>query len=482
MPASPPSRLGHDPGRIRCDLRLFAARRRCYHAGMKTLPSLGALFLPVAVLANGGGYQYGNSKLGSLELFQPKNAEQVEMQTELLEIELGVERARVAVEYTLHNSGKAVTVEAGFPITADNARMTESGALNTPSQALQNFSAAADGEPVKWELKWDLPRKKKGNDPEVALPMDGARVSGWHVFKLPFKSGQSRTFRVTYDTPYAGATASVSEDSHDSVESVDYLFSTAAVWKGPIKSGKVVVRAAHVDADKVKFNLPKRFTRKGDVWTWEFKDFEPTLADDLKIAVHPASQSWGRTLPDGSKDGEGDPAYVDYVKESGRWEMQHRLYKATASSRLPPQGEKTYEAKNVRDYGDRVWAEGAPDDGVGESLTLTLDQPRKVSRIGVRNGYVRRDGSTEELYSANNRVAEFAVSINGGKPFTAPLPDELLKRRLFFIPLPADAPPVKNIRLTIQKVYRGTKYRDTCVSAIRLVTPLEKAPKITPSR
>jgi hypothetical protein len=482
MPASPPSRLGHDPGRIRCDLRLFAARRRCYHAGMKTLPVLAALLLPVAVLANGGGYQYGNSKLGSLELFQPKNAEQVEMQTELLEIELGVERARVAVEYTLHNSGKAVTVEAGFPITADNARMTESGALNTPSQALQNFSAAADGEPVKWELKWDLPRKKKGNDPEVALPMDGARVSGWHVFKLPFKSGQSRTFRVTYDTPYAGATASVSEDSHDSVESVSYLFSTAAVWKGPIKSGKVVVRAAHVDADKVKFNLPKRFTRKGDVWTWEFKDFEPTLADDLKIAVHPASQSWGRTLPDGSKDGEGDPAYVDYVKESGRWEMQHRLYKATASSTLPPQEEKTYEAKNVGDYGGRVWAEGAPDDGVGESLTLTLDQPRKVSRIGVRNGYVRRDGSTEELYSANNRVAEFAVSINGGKPFTAPLPDELLKRRLFFIPLPTDTPPVKTIQLTIQKVYRGTKYRDTCVSAIRLVTPLEKAPKITPSR
>jgi hypothetical protein len=482
MPASPPSRLGHDPGRIRCDLRLFAARRRCYHAGMKTLPVLAALLLPVAVLANGGGYQYGNSKLGSLELFQPKNAEQVEMQTELLEIELGVERARVAVEYTLRNSGKAVTVEAGFPITADNARMTESGALNPPSQALQNFSAAADGEPVKWELKWDLPRKKKGNDPEVALPMDGARVSGWHVFKLPFKSGQSRTFRVTYDTPYAGATASVSEDSHDSVESVSYLFSTAAVWKGPIKSGKVVVRAAHVDADKVKFNLPKRFTRKGDVWTWEFKDFEPTLADDLKIAVHPASQSWGRTLPDGSKDGEGDPAYVDYVKESGRWEMQHRLYKATASSTLPPQGEKTYEAKNVGDYGGRVWAEGAPDDGVGESLTLTLDQPRKVSRIGVRNGYVRRDGSTEELYSANNRVAEFAVSINGGKPFTAPLPDELLKRRLFFIPLPTDTPPVKTIQLTIQKVYRGTKYRDTCVSAIRLVTPLEKAPKITPSR
>jgi hypothetical protein len=463
-------------------LRLFAARRRCYHAGMKTLPVLAALLLPVAVLANGGGYQYGNSKLGSLGLFQAKNAEQVEMQTELLEIELGVERARVAVEYTLRNSGKAVTVEAGFPITADNARMTESGALNPPSQALQNFSAAADGEPVKWELKWDLPRKKKGNDPEVALPMDGARVSGWHVFKLPFKSGQSRTFRVTYDTPYAGATASVSEDSHDSVESVSYLFSTAAVWKGPIKSGKVVVRAAHVDADKVKFNLPKRFTRKGDVWTWEFKDFEPTLADDLKIAVHPASQSWGRTLPDGSKDGEGDPAYVDYVKESGRWEMQHRLYKATASSTLPPQGEKTYEAKNVGDYGGRVWAEGAPDDGVGESLTLTLDQPRKVSRIGVRNGYVRRDGSTEELYSANNRVAEFAVSINGGKPFTAPLPDELLKRRLFFIPLPTDTPPVKTIQLTIQKVYRGTKYRDTCVSAIRLVTPLEKAPKITPSR
>lgn len=439
---------------------------------MKTLPVLIAFLLPSAAFANGGGYHYGNSKLGSLGLFEPKNTEQVEMLTELLNIELGVERAKVSVEYTLHNPGKAVTVEAGFPIT------TVGAGKQNPAKPLRNFSAEADGQPLKWDLKWDLPPQNKKGSAEVAEPMMGRKVSGWHVFKLPFKSGQSRTFRVTYETQYSGSSMGISDDGNDSAEHFTYLFSTAAVWKGPIRSGKVVVRAADVDPAKVKYNLPKRFTQKGDKWTWEFKDFEPTLADDLKIMVHPASQSWGRGLSRPKSEGN----YVDYVNESGRWEMRHRLYRATASSTLPSQGENSYEAENITDVNGGAWAEGAPDDGVGESLKLTLYEPRKISRIGVRNGYVKIDGSGDETYYANNRVAEFAVSINGGKPFTATIPDELLHRRLFFFPVPAGAPPVKTIQLTIQKVYRGTRDRDTCISRIVLATPLEKAPKITPAR
>jgi hypothetical protein len=162
--------------------------------------------------------------------------------------------------------------------------------------------------------------------------------------------------------------------------------------------------------------------------------------------------------------------------------MQHRLYKATASSTLPAQGGQNYDAKNVGGSESGVWAEGAPDDGVGESLTLALDRPRRISRIGVRNGYVKPDTAGDEDYYANNRVAEFAVSINGGKPFTAALPDEPLHRRLFFLPVAANTPLVKTIQLTIQKVYRGTKYRDTCISRIVLAMPLEKGPKISPVR
>lgn len=442
---------------------------------MKTLLALAALALPSLALANGGGYIYGNSKLGSLGLFQPKNAEQIEMRTELLEIDLGVENASVSVEYTLHNPGKSVTIEAGFPITSNDVRDVHGKSIPPPTP-LEKFNATADGETVISEVKWDLPREATS---KTRYDFWGKTVAGWHVFKLPFKTGQTRTFRVTYETPYSGESWSISDKGGVSTGAFHYLFSTAAVWKGPIQSGKVVIRAAHVDADKVKFNLPKRFARKGDVWTWEFKDFEPTLADDLQIAVHPARESWGQALPGSETDDTPHGVQVEYVKSGGRWEMHHRLYTASATSTLAAEGERTYDAQNVAGW-ERPWAEGAADDGVGESLTLKLKQPRKVSHIGIRNGFVDRGKSA--LYSANNRVAEFAVSINGAKPFTARVPDEALNFRHFFIPVPAATKAVNDIKLTIQKVYRGEKHRDTCVTQIILVTPLEKAPKIEPVR
>jgi hypothetical protein len=421
---------------------------------MKTLLLLAALAFPCLAFANGGGYIYGNSKLGSLGLFEPKNAEQIEMQTELLEIDLGVENARVSVEYTLYNSGKSVTVEAGFPITRNGVQRADNGKLILPASPLQKFKAVIDGEAVKTDVKWDPENKEK---PKIHVPWGGTTVAGWHVFKLPFKAAQIRTFRVTYETPYAGENSSISNSGANSADSFHYLFSTAAVWKGPILSGKVVVRAAHVDPDKVKFNLPKRFTRKGDVWTWEFRDFEPTLADDLTIAVHPGYETESQSLPGTKTRDNPNGVYVDYVKTSNRWEMQHRLYTASATSTLTEDGERTFHAENVTGS-ERPWAEGAPDDGVGESLILTLKQPRKISRIGIRNGFVAGHNDFS-LYYANGRVAEFAVSINGAAPFTARIPDEPLKTRYFFIPIPAATPVVKDIKLTIQKVYPGEKFR-----------------------
>ena len=117
---------------------------------------------------------------------------------------------------------------------------------------------------------------------------------------------------------------------------------------------------------------------------------------------------------------------------------------------------------------------------MGESLTLTLRVPRKVSALEVQNGFV--SARNESLYTRNGRVAELAVSINEGKAFTVALADEALARRYQVIPLPSDAGEVKTIRLTIQKVYPGTKDEDTCLSGLRLITPLTKEPKIMPAR
>lgn len=451
---------------------------------MRTLPLVACLAAAVGTaFGNGGGYVYGTASNGALGLFQPKNAQQIEMQTEDLQIDLHLEFGRVQVEYTLHNPGKAVTAEIGFPckgatdlVEDENGKMTE-GEVTPP---LRNFLAALDGERLEVRVERDKVKPKDLPAPAVRGETGPIRhVPYWYTFKLNFGASQTRKLRVTYDTTYHGYMGSVSDDAETTPESLTYLFSTAAVWKGPIKKGKVTIRAVGVPAEQVKINLAKRFRRDGSQWTWEFADFEPGLGDDLQIVAHPKEVSFGRPLPGATPAGDTeDVEFVDFVERNGRWTMHHRDFDITASSTLPASGENNYEVGNLKDLNtETAWVEGAKGEGVGEQLELKLRSPRKISHLGLRTGYCK----SESTYLNNARVAELAISVNGGEPFTVAIPDERLERHDFQVPLPG-TPEVKTIALKIQKVYPGNKHQDTCISELALVTPLEKKPQVTPAR
>ncbi len=459
---------------------------------MKPLALLLAASFPIFALANGGGYVAGTKNNGALGAFIPKNAEQIEMQTEDLQIELRVEHGHVDVVYTLHNPGKTVTAEVGFPCTAlaeapgeDEEHKKTGPWPATPP--LRNFTVELDGQKIDSKTVRNTAGEKKMPKSEVTGPLDADEyryVPFWYTFKLPFEAGQSRKLHVSYDTEYYLSSGSVSDDSQSRPETFTYLFSTAAVWKGPIGEGKVTIRATGVPADDVKFNLPKRFQRDGNTWTWNFKKFEPGLADDLMISAWPAEFSYGRPIAQAASENDSPPQ-GDFVRVGKKWSLHHHDYTATASSTLAPtksgDEEITYDAANVADADPSTcWAEGAKGPGLGESLTLKLRIPRKVTAIAVQNGYCKP--AKEELYTKNGRVAEFAIRINDGKPFTAAIPDERLERRGHLIPLQEDVGEVKTITLTIQKVHAGSAYEDTCISDVELITPLEKEPKITQAR
>jgi len=446
---------------------------------MKLLLLLLAVTFPSLALANAGGYLGGNKSNGALGAFHAENAGEIEMQTEDLRIDLHIESGHVEVEYTLHNPGKAITAEVGFPCVALQPKDSEVEAKPGETPPLRSFSAELDGKKLDFRVV-----------AEPAAPVDFAQnsvVAGrvrsvpyWYTFKLPFKEGQSRTLRVRYDTRYYVSETSVSEDVVTAPETLTYLFSTAAVWKGPIHQGKVTINALGVPAEQVKLNLPKRFHRDGNVWTWTFQDFEPGLADDLIISARPSETRYWRSIADAGFSEKSPNA--EFVRIGNEWHIEHRDFSVAATSTLPPADGFSYDANNLLRPSETAccWAEGAKGNGVGESLTLALRVPRRVSAIEVQNGFV--SARNESLYARNGRVAELAVSINGGKPFTAALADEALARRYQVIPLPANAGEVKTIRLTIQKVYPGTKDEDTCLSGLRLITPLAREPKIMPAR
>ncbi len=455
------------------------------------------LVLPILARANFGGYEAGNASTGNVQpleraetTFRPAGLEQVEMQSELLQISLHVEAADVEINYTLHNPGdKAVNVTAGFPTASQD--MTHAGDSQGAGQAhrdprdVTDYHLYVDGKELPSKLEAQA-RAKADATEEYPQPGGGytTPVPYWFVSTVAFKPGESHAVRIRYQAQYRNAEGSVSDDAQVAPTTLTYQLSTAAGWKGPIGKGRVVIAADTVDADAVKIRPEGRFKREGRAFVWEFSDLKPTLADDLTVQVregyetYPPDYAVAKDRPEGIKrDSDEHVGYYE-VHPGGAAYWVNQLYHVTATSTLDP---KLYGPENVLQASPEpilTWAEGVPGDGVGEGLDLTLDRPMRLHALGIVNGFCK----SRELYHANNRVAELSVSLNGEKDFAVTIPDELLVREQYWFPLNGYDKPVKTVRLRINKVYPGTKYQDTCIAEIVLKAKLSKTPKLGPVR
>ena len=448
---------------------------------MKLPAILLPLALPISALANGGGFLEGVKSTGP---FRPVNVQQVQMFSENLDIELQEDAARVNITYVLHNPGKAVTVEMGFPCSV-SVRDPQASRPNQPAPALpqlKDFTLTADDKPLSAKLMQDhavLSRDKSANDTESEFFT--RVVTGWQVVKLPFSASQTRLVRVSYSNPWFRRVRTVSDDSYTSAPSMRYLFSAAALWDGPIRKGAVTIRATGVRPELVRLSHPKRFRREEGKWTWEFADFEPALTDDLEIIAGEAEMtmrdhSGGKVAP-GRYAVRGTATDFDVLQKTGHWSFIGNPYTAVASSALKADAEFSYGPENLADqtWGN-AWVEGAEGDGIGESVTLTMKSPQKATALYFYNGYTK----SRQTYLANNRIRGATLSLNGAAPITVELKDDY--NAATRIPIPADTGLLKTVKLTIQSVYRGESFRDTCLSAVEVESSLSKRPNVRPAR
>ena len=444
---------------------------------MRLLFSL--LLFTTELYANGSGYPISVKKAGP---FQPIGIDQIEMLSERLDIDLHIEHAAIRVEYLLHNPGKKIKIEAGFPVSETPPNFVLPGApapvtdpkirlATAVTEQLQGFEATLDGKPLKFEL---VPDKLELKDIHPA-GMD-RKVTGWYKVKFNFDAGQARKLSVTYRQEF--------------LSRFTYLFSAAGMWRGPIRDGIVTVRPVYRPKAGIAFNHPKRFEWKNDHWEWAFHDFEPTLEDDLEIQEPLEQQTEHFDITDYDEPNTQQRQEGVYAAKGGKWvndrfraaswDLHHSNYKVSASSELPDENGLNYKAENLRLWNTLAWVEGVPGDGLGESLVIKADKPARIRQIGIVNGYAKSNAN--ELYEANGRVSALDVSVNGDKPYRVLIPDERLKSRMFYFDLPVSKDPVKTIKLTIAGVYPGTQFHDTAIGRIVLVQPLDKAPKIMPIR
>ncbi|MDR1788324.1 MAG: hypothetical protein LBR16_07745 [Treponema sp.] len=103
------------------------------------------------------------------------------------------------------------------------------------------------------------------------------------------------------------------------------------------------------------------------------------------------------------------------------------------------------------------WAEGEPGPGIGAFIEVEFQNP--VWAISVLNGYV--DFFKTYLYQQNNRVKTMTVlDMENKRTYTMHFEDYVYFNALHF------DKETKHIKLIIDSVYPGTKYDDTCISAI----------------
>ena len=131
------------------------------------------------------------------------------------------------------------------------------------------------------------------------------------------------------------------------------------------------------------------------------------------------------------------------------------------SSALPPGRTWRYGPENlVSEEGGQhlAWCEGAKGNGIGEAITLRIDNGAPFRRLLFSNGY----GKTEKSYYDNARVRVVNVTTDTGLRTSMIVPDQ---NEPVFLPLPEVA-AYRWVRLEIGGVYAGSRYADTCVDFV----------------
>ncbi len=104
------------------------------------------------------------------------------------------------------------------------------------------------------------------------------------------------------------------------------------------------------------------------------------------------------------------------------------------------------------------WAEGVPGNGINETLTIKLED---IKRLYISIGYVSYQ--RPYLYEQNSRPKKLEISVKDKFRFEVELEDTPNYQT---IDLPQRLAREDNLVIKILEVYQGTKYEDTCINSI----------------
>src|SRR5882724_267280 len=471
------------------------------------MPKVKKLFLAIGslvvgtytLLANGGAWQTGVPGTGSASASNNTRRTDVTIEDETLKIDLHPDYADVDVRYRMHNTGSKVQQDFFFPVerwgkNPDADTVTKGSdiahyQISVDRKELKSTNVAGPKEKRSKTKEETSEAKQESSEAEQEggettsgqfWEQNISTIKSWKKSVIPFERNQTREMAIRYRAKYAENDESVSDDLHISDATFAYSLSPAATWKGPIGKGKVEINILHPEPEDVSVEKPKeRFRKVSEThYEWQFENLKPTLADDIRIVAHSKYDKY----PTGYSEEELSNRAA-YVLKDHQYFLDHTDYDATASSTLAAQGKHNYDVVNIKGDPTREiqspWAEGVEGDGIGESITLNVKRPLPLYGILIQPGYY--DYDNKDPWLKNNRVAALEITLNDEHTFTENIPDELFERP-YLIRVGDYTKPVNKIKLVIKGVHRGTQFRDTCISLIKLRAPLSKKPEVHGAR
>ncbi len=177
-------------------------------------------------------------------------------------------------------------------------------------------------------------------------------------------------------------------------------------------------------------------------------------------------QVWGQVLTNVPM---GPQIQVDRIKvlEEASMESRNLMPFATpsASSELPSDEWGSYYVEHSIDTVlETSWVEGSAGSGVGEWIMLTFPGRFTIERISMSVGFDRDD----DIFFANNRVKRATLSFSNGDDVTLDFADA---RGMQSKPIPrvrGKAVETSFVKITIDEIYPGARYNDTCVAEIEV--------------
>lgn len=128
------------------------------------------------------------------------------------------------------------------------------------------------------------------------------------------------------------------------------------------------------------------------------------------------------------------------------------------SSQLTGKSGTVYGASYLMDGDTKTpWQEGVEGDGIGEKITYQPEEGAAVCVIRIYPG----NGRSESAFQENNRPETMTLSMDGKEQILKL--DDAGQFYTFSSKKPVKA---KEITLTIDSVYKGSKWQDTCISEL----------------